>query len=86
MRCLRDEEEAGDDQVSEVRLAGLSLWDPCDQCGLPDGDAHWARAAGNAVCDQCGKDFNRHPMDTVHLGYDGHPWLNKLCDGRLVKT
>ena len=71
---------AADDWLDEF------LRDPCPFCGRHDDEYHWARAAGNAVCELCGRDFNRHPMDKTHVGFDGHPWLHRLCDGRLVKT
>jgi hypothetical protein len=43
------------------------------------------RAAGACTCDACGKEYRQHPDDLNHPGYDGMPWLVRLCDGRLVK-
>lgn len=44
------------------------------------------RANGDCVCDRCGLTYARHPMDPDHLsGIDGEPYLNRLCDGSLVK-
>lgn len=60
--------------------------DLCPQCGIPEGDDHWARAGGDVPCEICGKLYYDHPMDEVHLGSDGAPWLHRVCDGRLVKT
>lgn len=60
--------------------------DLCEQCGVPEGEDHWVRAAGNCVCDVCGVEYNRHPMDETHVGHNGSLWLHRLCDGRLVKT
>lgn len=62
------------------------ILDLCDQCGIPEGDQHWARAGGDCICDFCGKEFNRHSMDEMHVGINGALWLHRLCDGSLVKT
>lgn len=62
------------------------ILDLCDQCGIPEGDAHWARAGGDCLCDFCGEEFKRHPMDETHEGINGALWLHRLCDGSLVKT
>lgn len=42
------------------------------------------RASGDAVCDDCGNTFLRHPLDPDELGFAG-PFLNRLCSGELVK-
>lgn len=62
------------------------ILDLCEQCGVPEGDQHWARAGGDCECEFCGKVFNRHPMDETHVGVNGELWLHRLCDGSLVKT
>lgn len=36
-------------------------------------------------CPECGQPYVKHPMETRVLSYDGHPYLNRLCDGRLGK-
>lgn len=60
--------------------------DLCSQCGIPEGEQHWARAGGDCVCEHCGKVYFDHEMDERHVGLDGAPWLHRICDGRLVKT
>jgi hypothetical protein len=47
----------------------------------PEGD--WPRVSGDMVCEQCGKTFYKHPLDGPE-GFQGK-FLNRLCDGRLVK-
>lgn len=39
----------------------------------------YQRADGRVMCQKCNKPYNKHPVD------NNHPWLNRLCDGRLVK-
>lgn len=48
-----------------------------------DPDSEWPYAGGDVVCDQCGKRYGAHPLDGPE-GYDGK-FLNRICDGRLVK-
>jgi hypothetical protein len=42
------------------------------------------RAGGAVICTTCGKSFREHPQGGP-LGYDGEQFLNRLCDGTLVK-
>lgn len=50
---------------------------------LPDPpDFGWA--ANDCICKICGREYRYHPMAEDHPGCDG-PYLNRLCDGRLVK-
>lgn len=42
------------------------------------------RASGDAVCEVCDLPFRKHPF-SEHLSLNGEPFLNKLCDGSLVK-
>jgi len=42
------------------------------------------RASGDCICEICGKEYWRHPF-SEHLSYNDEPFLNKLCDGTLVK-
>ena len=44
----------------------------------------FTRASGDCVCEVCGKEYWRHEMATEIVGSDG-PFLNRLCNGRLVK-
>lgn len=48
-----------------------------------DPDSDWPRVGGDVVCDQCGKTYYQHPLDGPE-GMDGK-FLNRICDGRLVK-
>lgn len=43
------------------------------------------RASGDCICTQCSRTYSRHPFATEWLDQDGNPYLNRLCDGRLVK-
>jgi len=44
------------------------------------------RASGYVTCDICGKIYYDHPA-YIPSGKtnNGIPWLNELCDGKLVK-
>lgn len=48
-----------------------------------DPDSEWMYASGQVVCELCGKEYWEHPLDGPE-GYDGK-FLNRICDGRLVK-
>lgn len=45
------------------------------------------RAAGNAICGNCGKIYLKHPLalEPQFLDNNDEPYLNRLCDGTLVK-
>lgn len=43
------------------------------------------RASGNCICPTCGKTYSKHPDEMKYLDWNGHPYLNKLCNGTLVK-
>lgn len=45
---------------------------------------HSYRASGGCVC-KCGKRYDHHPMAKEHLDFNGEPFLNRLCNGDLVK-
>lgn len=45
-------------------------------------EAH--RAGGDVVCPQCGFVYYDHPQDG-EPDNNGDKYLNRLCDGRLVK-
>ena len=49
--------------------------------------ADFVRAGGDVVCEECGKKYIDHPMYKGEDGLDweGRPFLNQLCDGKLVK-
>lgn len=46
-------------------------------------------AAGDCLCPVCGHSYRSHPFDPRYLFADStgipQPWLNRLCDGTLVK-
>lgn len=48
------------------------------------GEEEFFRADGRCICDICGKEYRKHPFSD-HLSYNQEPYLNKLCDGTLVK-
>jgi hypothetical protein len=56
-------------------------WRRVNEC--PD----FYRAAGACVCETCGKEYRKHPMDKNPgaLAYDGRPFLRVLCSGERVK-
>ncbi len=41
------------------------------------------RASGDAICEICGKPYRQHPF-TEDRDWNGEPYLNKACDGRLL--
>lgn len=44
----------------------------------------FVRADGSIICFICKKFYFNHPF-SEHNGFDGKPYLRKLCDGTLVK-
>jgi hypothetical protein len=42
------------------------------------------RTSGGCICDSCGREYRRHALGGP-LGYDQEPFLNRLCNGDLVK-
>lgn len=54
---------------------------PAEHTQDPDGE--WPRCGGDVICELCGKTYYKHPLDGPD-GYDGK-FLNRICDGRLVK-
>jgi len=45
---------------------------------------NFVRASGDCVCEICGRNYYKH-MFTEHRDSNDEPFLNKLCDGRIVK-
>jgi hypothetical protein len=45
---------------------------------------NFVRASGDCVCEICGKKYYQHKF-TEHRDWNDDPFLNKLCDGRIVK-
>ena len=55
---------------------------------MTDSYPDFTYAAGDCICEVCGKPYWRHLGDQRYLTEDGtgrkYPWLHRLCDGRLV--
>jgi len=45
----------------------------------------FVRAGGDVRCTGCRKPYKEHPLAEEHIGFDGYPYLHRLCDGTLVK-
>lgn len=43
------------------------------------------RMNGDLQCDTCGMKLVEHPMSQEYLDFKNEPYLNRLCDGQLVK-
>ena len=42
-------------------------------------------ASGECICEKCGKTYYEHPLAKDIIGCNDEPYLNRLCDGSLVK-
>ena len=51
---------------------------------LDDEMYRMVRASGNCICEVCGKTYYKHPF-TDHRDWNDDPYMNRLCDGRIVK-
>lgn len=49
-----------------------------------DNPPEFRRTSGSVICLTCGKEYRRHPS-SEHKDWNGDPFLNKLCNGDLVK-
>jgi hypothetical protein len=65
--------------ATEPEPTESDLWDDDEEL------AHIVRASGDCICESCGWEYWRHPSAMDHLGYDGQPFLRRLCDRTLVK-
>ncbi len=45
----------------------------------------FVRVSGDCICTQCSRDYYSHPLAPEWTDWDSEPYLNRLCDGRLVK-
>ncbi len=45
----------------------------------------WFYAGGGVPCSTCRKPYSKHAWDIRYRTLDGHPWLVRLCGGKLVK-
>ena len=52
---------------------------------LPKQTREIYRAAGGCICNICGKEYRKHPLDHYEESYDGYFYLNVLCNGDRVK-
>lgn len=53
--------------------------------GIGQDVPEFRRASGECVCKECGKIYYKHPYAMNYLDFQGEPYLNKLCNGDLVK-
>lgn len=47
-------------------------------------DHYWVKAKGDNICDGCKKSFEEHPLFEEVEGFDGKPFLVRLCNGDLI--
>jgi hypothetical protein len=47
-------------------------------------ELEWGRAGGAVICLHCQLPYYDHPP-YPHALFEEHPWLERLCDGKLVK-
>lgn len=55
---------------------------------LPWGEQEWKRMGGGTICDECGEEYQRHPVEcgpAYGSCGDEFLYLYRLCDGRLGK-
>lgn len=52
---------------------------------LRDSAPQFIRAGAGMICPECGKEYRKHPNAKEHLDWQGHPYLRRLCNGKLVK-
>ncbi len=55
-----------------------------EQSGTDD-YPEFRRASGDCPCPVCEKPYRKHPHDPRYRDWNGEPWLNRLCNGDLVK-
>lgn len=56
----------------------------CAETAGRDDPPVFRRTSGGVVCPTCGKEYRRHPH-SEHRDWNGDPFLNRLCNGDLVK-
>lgn len=49
------------------------------------GEPVYISATGDCVCCVCARKYFNHKMAKEYVGWQGRPWLYRLCDGSLVK-
>lgn len=92
-KCLIDFKRATVPEIEAVfERLGMATLDEvrCSRCkaGEPlvtePKHEHYRRAGGKVRCEKCGEIYYKHPY-SEHRDWQGDPWLNRLCDGELVK-
>jgi hypothetical protein len=48
-------------------------------------EPEYERASGDTLCDVCKRPYYRHEWYRGLLGYDGEPFLRRICTGKIVK-
>lgn len=56
----------------------------CAEAMGQDEQPEFRRTSGSVICQQCGKEYRRHPH-SEHRDWNDDPFLNVLCNGELVK-
>lgn len=73
LRRRMEEKETG---VTQLKYERQSPYAP-DRIRIERGD--WKRVSSLSVCETCGLEYTRHAPVI------GYPWLNRICNGDLVK-
>lgn len=56
----------------------------CAELQPSEQPVNFRRAGGGVLCDLCGAEYRRHPH-SEHRDFNDDPFLNRLCNGDLVK-
>jgi len=52
----------------------------------PEPEEDFIRAGGDVICPDCGQPYKKHPYSYAEADlFQGHPYLNVLCNGTKVK-
>lgn len=94
-QAYKEYKRCGHGDQSLERVAERGGFCPMEIDTLLAGDYHgkWPRsepedcerASGQMICERCGLEYWRHPYSPYYLAHDDSPFLNRLCDGTLVK-
>ena len=97
-RCKKELEKPGAILLSDPVYDGAHMivdkYHLCTSCyrdvlfflsGYKTSEDDMRRASGDCKCDICGKLYRQHKYDKEWLDYNSEPYLNRLCDGSLVK-
>lgn len=68
----------------EPRLAANPFHNRAAETMGNDEQPDFRRTSGGCICAACGKEYRRHPH-SEHRDFNGDPFLNRLCNGDLVK-